>query len=78
VKVEALKADVRLMPYVLKDGDIIGYWIKSDYSSEINEKDDFTTDEDILAQERIKNLKLLTSSGQKNNEESDLYIDVGF
>lgn len=37
------------MPYVLKDGDIIGYRINSEYTPEELSKDDFTTDEDIIA-----------------------------
>ena len=48
------------MPFVLKDGDILGYWINSEFTEDEIAWDDFSTDEDIVAQEKIKALKLAT------------------
>jgi len=49
------------MPFVVKEGDILGYRINSEYQ-DLLETDDFSTDDDIMAAERLKNLKLLQAS----------------
>jgi len=67
------------MPFVLKDGDILGYWINSEYTEDEIARDDFSTDEDIVAQEKIKALKLVTEGqGKKGKGEKDLTINGGF
>ena len=65
------------MPYVLKDGDILGYRINSEHTPEELSTDDFTTAEDIICQEKIKALKLVTEN-KKGKDEKELVINVGF
>jgi hypothetical protein len=78
--IKSLDADLRLMPYVLKDGDILGFRVDSELTADEIARDDFSTNEDILAADRLRNLKLLQEANkyEGSSKEKQLIIDAGF
>jgi len=68
-----MDGDIWLMPFHLKEGDIISFWDWREM-----EEDDFSTDEDLLAQERVKNLKLMNEGRSGGKKEDPFSIDVPF
>ena len=56
VKFKGLNADLRKMPYILKDGDIIGVRFESENE---DGKDDFQTEQDKILKEEFENNRKL-------------------